>query len=69
MRSVLLICSKEELEKINYQLEYMGKPCIADNGMFPRYFTVKEERFVENHPAGRSSQGQKCYRRDPGVIL
>lgn len=47
MRSVLLICNKEELEKINYQLEYMGKPYIADNGMFPRYFTVKEERFVE----------------------
>ncbi len=47
MRSVLLICSKEELEKINYQLEYMGKPCIADNGMFPRYFTVKEDRFAE----------------------
>ena len=47
MKSVLLICSKEELEKINYQLKYMGKPCIADNGMFPRDFTVKEERFVE----------------------
>ena len=24
-----------------------GETCIADNGMFPRYFTVKEERFAE----------------------
>ena len=67
MRSVLLICSKEELEKINYQLEYMGKPCIADN--VSKVFHSERGALCGDHPAGRSSQGQKCYRRDPGVIL
>lgn len=43
MKKVLLICNEEELEKVNYQLEYMGKPCIADNGVFPRYFAMDKD--------------------------
>lgn len=47
MKKVLLICNEEELEKVNYQLKYMGKPCIADNGEFPRYFAMKKDNFEE----------------------